>query len=575
MQKVLIAENNPIITKLLSHYFEAEGCDIRLAEDGLQAIITLDTFVPDILCTDIIMPNISGDQLCQIIRQSPQFKDIFIVVYSAIVLEDEKNLFDMEADLYIAKGSAVSIKQHVRYVIDQFNSGKRREDILYGFEGLYPREITKELLLSKKHAQAIFENLAEAVIEMDHTGQIIQANKAAQVLLSRDLLTLLSSRLTDHLAGPDVNLIQQWFALVSNGESPCFQSSSENPLLIGKHQILLNLVRVVEKKTFFIIAILQDITQLKETEAQLTKTINDLRAVIELKTVVQGLLFLDSTLRYRSANPAFREMWGLSDELIAKNPTFRDLISFNRHNGIYDVLEEEFDDYLDRREMEVRRGGYGPEEFRRKDGFVYQYQCVVLPDNGRMLTYFDITRHKKTEAELAKALSLVSDLANRDALTGLPNMRLFQERFLSTISISKRKGWKAAVMFLDLDGFKNVNDALGHEAGDKVLKMVAQRLLQTVREADTVARIGGDEFLIIQTEVNDEAAAAHMAGKIVQQLAGPFNLDGNEIKIGASLGIAMYPAHGDNSGDLIRKADNAMYKAKTLGKRGYAFAPDS
>ena len=110
--------------------------------------------------------------------------------------------------------------------------------------------------------------------------------------------------------------------------------------------------------------------------------------------------------------------------------------------------------------------------------------------------------------------------------------------------------------------------------GDRVLRMAAQRLLKTVRKADTVARIGGDEFLIILTEVNDKAAAANVAGKIVQQLSSPFDLDGNEIKIGASVGIAMYPAHGDNSRDLIRKADNAMYKTKTLGKNGYTFAQD-
>jgi len=129
-------------------------------------------------------------------------------------------------------------------------------------------------------------------------------------------------------------------------------------------------------------------------------------------------------------------------------------------------------------------------------------------------------------------------------------------------------------MFIDLDGFKNVNDSFGHETGDRILKMTAERLLKTVRKSDTVARIGGDEFLVIQTEVDDKAAAAHVAGKIVQQLSVPFDLDGNEIKIGASIGIAMYPAHGDNSRELIKKADDAMYRTKSLGKMGYSFAQD-
>jgi diguanylate cyclase (GGDEF)-like protein len=129
-------------------------------------------------------------------------------------------------------------------------------------------------------------------------------------------------------------------------------------------------------------------------------------------------------------------------------------------------------------------------------------------------------------------------------------------------------------MFIDLDGFKNVNDSFGHEMGDRILQMAAQRLLKTVRRADTVARIGGDEFLIILTEMHDKAAAAHVAGKIVQQLSAPFDLDGSQIRIGASVGIAMYPTHGDTSRDLIRKADNAMYRTKALGKKGYTFAQD-
>ena len=572
MNKVLIVENNPTITRLLSHFFQAEGCAVYLVNDGLEAMIALDTFAPDILFTDIVMPRISGDQLCRIVRQNPRFKEIFIVVYSSIALEDEKHLFEINADLYIAKGPDVVVKQHVCHVMDQFKSGKRRENILHGADGLFPRAITKELLLSKKHDLAIFENLAEAMIEMDNTGQIIQANRAAQDLLAHDLSTLLTSHLTDHLDGPELNLVQQWFARSPSGESPQYRSSYEEPLLIGKNKVLLKLVRVAERETFFTIAILQNISAIKETEEKLTETVNELNAVME--AIGYGVLFMDSNLQCRMANRAFRDMWGIPDTLFSRNTTFRDLIDYNRHKGIYDVPETEFDEYRDKHVLDVERGGFGPDELRRKDGLVYEYQCVVLPDNGRMLTYFDITGHKRTETELARALAMVSDLANRDALTGLPNVRLFQERFLSTVSISKRKGWKAAIMFIDLDGFKNVNDSFGHERGDRILQMAAERLLETVRKADTVARIGGDEFLIILTEVNDKAAAANVAGKIVQQLSSPFDLDGNEIKIGASVGIAMYPAHGDNSRDLIRKADNAMYKTKTLGKNGYTFAQD-
>ena len=111
--KVLIAENNPVILKLLSHIFSSEGCDIRLAGDGLQAINALDYFSPDILFTDIIMPKLGGDELCRIVRRNQKLKDIFIVIYSDIAYEDEKYIFDLDADLYIAKGSYHTVINHI------------------------------------------------------------------------------------------------------------------------------------------------------------------------------------------------------------------------------------------------------------------------------------------------------------------------------------------------------------------------------------------------------------------------------------------------------------------------------
>ena len=572
LHKVLIVENNPTVIKLISHFFQSEGCRIRLAHDGLQAMSVLDSFIPDILFTDIIMPKISGDELCRFVRQTPRLKDIFIVIYSAIVCEDEKQIIDLGADLYIAKGARCTIKSHISHVLDRFRSGKRKDNIIYGMEDLFPRGITTELLLSRQHYHTILENLAEAIIEMDSSGQIIQINKAARELLGSDLATLLSSRLTDHLAGPGIDLIEQWFTLISTEKLPPFQSSYGSPLLAGKHQVVLKLVRVAEKNEFFIIAIVQDVTSHKIMEGEFVTKINEFNAVME--SIRYGVLFTDSNLKCRIANRAFRDMWGIPDELFARCPTIRELIKFNRHNGIYDIPEEKFDSYLDKREKAIRDGGGVSEEFLRKDGIVYQYQCVILPDGGRMLTYFDITKHKNSQAQLAKDLEKVQGLANRDPLTGLPNLRLLKERFFNILSMTKRKGWKAAILFIDIDGFKEVNDTYGHMVGDIILKMVAARLLKIIRESDTVARIGGDEFLIIQTEVNDKETIAFVADKILNKLADPFDLAGTEIKIGASIGIAIYPEHGNNIQLLIKKADKAMYKAKKLGKGTYTFTPD-
>ncbi|WP_073614419.1 diguanylate cyclase domain-containing protein [Desulfopila aestuarii] len=569
MCKVLIVENNPTIIKLLSHFFQTEGCDIRLAENGLLALSMLESFIPDILVTDIIMPKISGDVLCRVVRNDPKFKDIFVVIYSAIVYEDESHIFDLEADLYIAKGPKDTLKNHIRRILEQFRSGKRREHVVHGTEGLHPRNVTIELLRSRRHYHAMMDNLADAVIEMNSAGQIIQANRAAQEILALDLTTILSSQLTEYLTGQDSNLVEQWLAQIPYEALPPFCSSYDKPMLVGKRQVILKLMRIADNDDFFIIAILQDITPHKVIEEKLIEKVQEFNAVME--SIGYGVLFMGPDLRARLANRAFRDMWGITDDFFAGQPTFRDLINFNRYNGVYDILEEDFDRYIDEREAAVRSGGSVSEEINRKDGLVFQYQCVALPDGGRMLTYFDITKHKNTQTQLARSLEEVKALANRDPLTGLYNLRMLQERFISTLAISKRKDWKAAIMFIDLDGFKEVNDIYGHLIGDMVLKMVPQRLLNIVRTADTVCRIGGDEFLVIQTEVYDDADAAHVANKIIEQLNDPFVLDGVTITIGASIGISMYPAHGSNLKVLIKNADDAMYAAKAMGKQNYTF----
>ncbi len=129
-------------------------------------------------------------------------------------------------------------------------------------------------------------------------------------------------------------------------------------------------------------------------------------------------------------------------------------------------------------------------------------------------------------------------------------------------------------MFIDLDGFKEINDNHGHDIGDEVLKLAAKRLQESLREADTVARIGGDEFLVIQTEVSHRFAAANVAEKIVKNISEPMEVEGLQLSIGASIGISIYPDNGEDTRVLMKKADDAMYYTKRIGKNSYTFTPD-
>ncbi len=170
-----------------------------------------------------------------------------------------------------------------------------------------------------------------------------------------------------------------------------------------------------------------------------------------------------------------------------------------------------------------------------------------------------------------QAKKLLQHQATIDTLTGLPNRQLFQDRLSRALLHSKRLDTRFALLFIDLDKFKNVNDTLGHAAGDQLLREVSERIQQVVRASDTVARLGGDEFTVILNAILENGDIVRIAQLIVETLAEPFLLSGKEANIGASIGIAVFPDHGVEQTSLINNADSAMYQAKQSGRNRYCF----
>ncbi|MFM2407355.1 MAG: hypothetical protein RL358_97 [Pseudomonadota bacterium] len=167
-------------------------------------------------------------------------------------------------------------------------------------------------------------------------------------------------------------------------------------------------------------------------------------------------------------------------------------------------------------------------------------------------------------------------LAHHDTLTGLHNRAMFNDRLTHMLSQAKRHAQQGALIYLDLDQFKPINDTLGHDMGDLLLQAVAQRLLDIVRESDTVARVGGDEFVVILSAIDSVADACTVADKILLALAQPFVIGTHSLQIGSSLGIAIYPEHGEDEATLVKNADFAMYRAKQNGRNNVQlFQPDS
>jgi diguanylate cyclase (GGDEF)-like protein/PAS domain S-box-containing protein len=211
---------------------------------------------------------------------------------------------------------------------------------------------------------------------------------------------------------------------------------------------------------------------------------------------------------------------------------------------------------------------------RRRNGEIYPEWLsisAVRGANGKVEHYLaifsDITLRKREERELY-------DLATHDALTGLANRSFFNERFRHAMVRAKRANQLVGLLYLDLDDFKPVNDRLGHRCGDLLLQTVAARLRRSVREEDTIARLGGDEFAVILEHLSRAQDAAASARKLLRTVARPYLLEGRRARVTASIGIAVYPADGEDVETLVNRADGAMYRAKTERRNDFRFWKD-
>jgi diguanylate cyclase (GGDEF)-like protein/PAS domain S-box-containing protein len=274
-----------------------------------------------------------------------------------------------------------------------------------------------------------------------------------------------------------------------------------------------------------------------------------------------GIVITDTEGLITDVNPAFCKAAGYPrEELIGRNPR---MMKSDRHDaGFYKAMWADL----------VERGHWEGEVWdRRKGGELYAKWLVIdaiRDEKGRIAQYLgvfaDLTERKKTEADFER-------LAHYDALTGLPNRLLLRDRLHQAMAQAGRAGRKAAILFLDLDGFKVVNDGMGHAFGDWVLAQVGERLAGALRGSDTVARFGGDEFTILLPEVSAAGEAAPVAQKLVEVLEDPFSRDGREARISASIGVAIYPDDGKQIDELLSAADAAMYRAKEEGRGRYRF----
>ena len=303
------------------------------------------------------------------------------------------------------------------------------------------------------------------------------------------------------------------------------------------------------------ILLCSDITRLKKQEWNLRETNLLLDAALE--NMSQGLCLYNAQDRLEVFNRRFLEIFRLPRDRIKPGITFKDVLTIsvasNNHPGkaVDELLAEHANILTD----EV----VGPHLYELGNGRVVS--CLYSPtSDGRWVaTYEDVTERRQAEAK-------IMHMARHDALTNLPNRMLLRDEMEQALD----RGTELAVMFLDLDRFKSVNDSLGHSVGDALLCAVTERLRRVVRGVDTVARLGGDEFAIVQINARPPDAR-EFAGRVIDALLEPFEVHGHQVVIGTSIGIAMAPADGNEPDQLLRNADMALYRAKAEGRGTYHF----
>lgn len=435
--------------------------------------------------------------------------------------------------------------------------------LLIGFGGYAQRAFDLEeedLAESEASKRSIINTAFDAFIQSDSSGLIIDWNREAEVLFGWSKDEVVGHPLTETIIPPRFHAahLEGMAHFLATGKGRILDKRIE---VIATHRsghefpVEITHWAIKTKEEYLFNAFIRDITERKNVEK------SQRLAATVFETASEAIIVTDKDNKILSVNPAFTHITGYSEkDVIGKNPR---ILKSDRHNKRF------YDEMWDT----IRTTGHWEGEIldKRKNGEIYPKWLSVTSvkdKEGNVIQYTglftDISKIKQDKVKLRFQ-------ASHDALTGLPNRSLAFERLSQATKQVRRNKEKAALLLVDLDRFKKVNDTFGHAGGDKILQQVGTRLRSCVRETDTVARIGGDEFLIVLLNISRQNSADLVAEKIVEETSHPFMLEGREIYLGASIGITIIPDDGNEGLALIKNADMAMYKAKTRGGSRYRF----
>ncbi|MBL8710081.1 MAG: EAL domain-containing protein [Rhodospirillaceae bacterium] len=404
-----------------------------------------------------------------------------------------------------------------------------------------------------------FEQAAIGIAHLSLDGKVLQCNAEYRRILGQPEGTLENGGIAA-IALPE-NLAEDLAILgkfargeinLFNGERRYLRTDSDEVWV----DISTSLVRNRDGEPDYLIDVITDITGRKHAEAHMQQ------ADAVFRNAQEGIVITRPDGRIVRVNPAFCRITGYErEELIDQNMRILQSGQYSR-------------EFYHRMWSSIAENGYWQGEIwnRRKNGEPYPEFLTISSiknDHGEIVNYVgtfaDITSIKQSESQLIH-------LAHHDPLTNLPNRLLLSSRLSHAVARAHRTGAIGAVLFLDLDRFKNVNDSLGHPAGDELLLAVAKRLGSRIRESDTLARLGGDEFVVLAEDIAEPAQVASLAQSLIDQFERPFHLTGgHEVYIGTSIGISLFPEDGAHADEIIKHADAALYRAKEEGRGIYRF----
>ncbi len=435
------------------------------------------------------------------------------------------------------------------------------------FSAAVATAVATVVLVRYRLGMLIYHISTDAMMVTDGLNRIVDVNHAFTGITGYTLEEVKGKTPRVLNPGPrEEFFLASWEGLMSDdvweGEFWSKRKNGEPYALSGS----VHVIRQPSGRVFRHVVQFSDITERKRSEEELKKSEADARSLSEsLGTTFNELYSIVE------ANPDILYVIDADGQLVKWNTNFEKFCGLSRDQ----MLNRKATDFVyeeDRRDVlkgmeEAFRKGYATFEvrFRRYDGILVPYWCngvVLTKPNGEMMgitgTGRDVTERRRQEDRIV-------ELATHDALTGLPNRMLFSDRLQQALATGKRKKGRLAIMFVDIDKFKPVNDGYGHDIGDALLREMAKRMQNCVRESDVAARIGGDEFLVLLASIEEPQHALEVGEKIRTAISRPFNSGSVSIEVTASIGVSLYPDDAVEENALIKNADIAMYYAKERG----------